>query len=157
MKTELILTGKTDASYLREGISSYEERLRFYTTFTKKELPDIKNASSLSKEQIKEREGDNILKQITNADYVILLDERGDKLTSEEFAGRVERWNLKGVKKVIFIIGGAYGFSESLYKRADERISLSCMTFSHQMVRLIFLEQLYRAYTIVKGEPYHHK
>lgn len=157
MKTELILTGKTDASYLREGISSYEERLRFYTTYTKKELPDIKYASSLSKEQIKEREGDNILKQITNADYVILLDERGDKLTSEEFAGRVERWNLKGVKKVIFIIGGAYGFSESLYKRADERISLSCMTFSHQMVRLIFLEQLYRAYTIVKGEPYHHK
>jgi len=157
MKTELILTGKTEASYLREGISVYEERIKFYTTYSRKELPDIKGASSLSKEQIKEREGENILKQITVSDYLILLDERGDAISSEGFAARIEKWNLRGIKKVVFVVGGAYGFSDSLYKRADEKISLSGMTFSHQMVRLIFLEQLYRAFTIINGEPYHHK
>ncbi|GAB1474642.1 23S rRNA (pseudouridine(1915)-N(3))-methyltransferase RlmH [Bacteroidota bacterium] len=157
MKTELILTGKTEASYLREGISIYEERIKFYTAYTRRELPDIKNASSLSREQIKEREGEAVLKLLNSADHVILLDEKGDNLTSEGFAARIERWNLRGIKKVVFVIGGAYGFSESLYKRGDEKISLSGMTFSHQMVRLIFLEQLYRAFTIINGEPYHHK
>ncbi len=157
MKIEFLLTGKTEAAYLKEGISLYEERLRHYTSYSKKEVPDIKNASSLSREQIKEREGEQILKNITEADELVLLDERGPAITSEEFAVRVERWNLRGVKKIVFAVGGAYGFSDSVHKRANDKISLSRMTFSHQMVRLIFLEQLYRAFTIIKGEPYHHK
>ncbi|MDP3437082.1 MAG: 23S rRNA (pseudouridine(1915)-N(3))-methyltransferase RlmH [Bacteroidales bacterium] len=157
MKIEFLLIGKTDTAYLKEGISLYEERLKYYTSYSKKEIPDVKNASSLSKEQIKEREGEQILKNIGEADELVLLDERGVTLTSEEFAARIERWNLRGVKKTVFAVGGAYGFSDAVYKRAHDKISLSRMTFSHQMVRVIFLEQLYRAFTINKGEPYHHK
>jgi 23S rRNA (pseudouridine1915-N3)-methyltransferase len=157
MKIEFLLIGKTEAAYLRDGISLYEERLKHYTSYSKKEIPDIKNSSSLSKEQVKEREGEQILKNLTETDELVLLDERGAQLTSEDFALRVERWSVRGVKKIVFAVGGAYGFSDALYKRANEKISLSRMTFSHQMVRVIFLEQLYRAFTIIKGEPYHHK
>ena len=151
------MTGKTEAAYLKEGISLYEERLKFYTSYSKKELPDVKNSSSLSKEQIKEREGEQILKNLGETDELVLLDERGALITSEDFAVKVERWSLRGVKKIVFAVGGAYGFSDAIYKRANDKISLSRMTFSHQMVRVIFLEQLYRAFTIIKGEPYHHK
>ncbi len=157
MKIEFLLTGKTEAAYLKEGISLYEERIKYYTSYSKKELPDVKNSSSLSKEQIKEREGEQILKNLGERDELVLLDERGALITSEDFAARVERWSLRGVKKIVFAVGGAYGFSDALYKRANDKISLSRMTFSHQMVRVIFLEQLYRAFTIIKGEPYHHK
>ncbi|PKO98664.1 MAG: 23S rRNA (pseudouridine(1915)-N(3))-methyltransferase RlmH [Bacteroidetes bacterium HGW-Bacteroidetes-8] len=157
MKIEFLLTGKTEAAYLKEGISLYEERLKFYTSYSKKELPDVKNSSSLSKEQIKEREGEQILKNLGETDELVLLDERGALITSEDFAVKVERWSLRGVKKIVFAVGGAYGFSDAIYKRANDKISLSRMTFSHQMVRVIFLEQLYRAFTIIKGEPYHHK
>lgn len=157
MKIEFLLTGKTEAAYLKEGISLYEERLKFYTSYSKKELPDVKNSSSLSREQIKEREGEQILKNLGEADELVLLDERGTQISSEDFASRVEKWSHRGVKKIVFVVGGAYGFSDALYKRANEMISLSRMTFSHQMVRVIFLEQLYRAFTIIKGEPYHHK
>lgn len=157
MKIEFLLIGKTEAAYLKEGISLYEERLKHYTSYSKKEIPDIKNSSSLSKEQVKEREGEQILKYLGETDELVLLDERGSPLTSEDFALRVERWSVRGVKKIVFAVGGAYGFSDSVYKRANDKISLSRMTFSHQMVRVIFLEQLYRAFTIIKGEPYHHK
>jgi len=157
MKIEFLLTGKTEAAYLKEGISLYEERLKHYTSYSRKEIPDIKNVSSLSREQIKEREGEQILKCLSEADEIVLLDEVGATITSEEFASRIERWNLRGVKKIVFVVGGAYGFSDAVYKRANNKLALSRMTFSHQMVRLIFLEQLYRAFTINKGEPYHHK
>lgn len=157
MKIELLLTGKTDLDYLKTGISLYEQRLKHYCTYTRREIPELKQASSLKENQIKEKEGELILKGISEQDHLILLDQRGEALTSEEFALRLENWALRGVKKVIFTVGGAYGFSEKVYKRANGKISLSNMTFSHQMVRLIFTEQLYRAFTIVKGEPYHHK
>ncbi|HBZ24897.1 MAG TPA: 23S rRNA (pseudouridine(1915)-N(3))-methyltransferase RlmH [Rikenellaceae bacterium] len=157
MKIEFLLIGKTEAAYLKEGISLYEERLKHYTSYSKKEIPEIKNSSSLSKEQIKEKEGEQILKNLTETDELVLLDERGAQLTSEDFALRVERWSVRGIKKIVFAVGGAYGFSDAVYKRSNDKISLSRMTFSHQMVRVIFLEQLYRAFTIIKGEPYHHK
>lgn len=157
MKIELLLTGKTDLEYLKTGISLYEQRLKHYCTYNRREIPELKQVSSLKENQIKEKEGELILKNIAEQDVLILLDQHGDKITSEEFALRIENWAVRGIKKVIFTVGGAYGFSEKVYERANGKISLSPMTFSHQMVRLIFTEQLYRAFTIVKGEPYHHK
>ncbi len=135
----------------------YEERVKFYTPFLKRELPDIKKAALLTKEQIKERECEAVLKCILKEDYIVLLDVQGEKISSEEFAQKIEKWRGRGLKRLMFVIGGAYGFSQALYGRADERLSLSSMTFSHQMVRLLFLEQLYRACTIINKEPYHHK
>ncbi len=157
MKIELLLTGKTDLDYLKKGISLYEERLKHYCTYSRKEIPELKQVSALNENQIKEKEGELILKNIVESDILILLDQRGDLLSSEEFALRIENWGVRGIKKVIFTVGGAYGFSEKVYNRANGKISLSAMTFSHQMVRLIITEQLYRAFTIIKGEPYHHK
>lgn len=157
MKIELLLTGKTDLEYIKTGISLYEQRLKHYCTYSRKEIPELKQAISLKESQIKEKEGEFILKNIKDQDFLILLDEQGDKISSEEFAVRLENWAVRGIKKVIFTVGGAYGFSDKVYQRANGKISLSNMTFSHQMVRLIFSEQLYRAFTIIKGEPYHHK
>ena len=148
MKIELLLTGKTEQGYLKEGIALYEERLRHYCGFVRKELPDKKS---------KELEGDAIIKNIKESDYVILLDEKGKAFSSVQFAQTIENMGVRAVKKIIFVVGGAYGFSDSVYKRANDILSLSPMTFSHQMVRLIFTEQLYRAFTIIRGEPYHHK
>ena len=147
MKLILLLTGKTESQWLKNGIDLYEERLRHYVGYQRIEIPELKSVSS----------GEMILKYVKPNDELILLDERGEEFSSEKFAAHLERKSIYGTKSVIFVIGGAYGFSEELYKRANEKISLSKMTFSHQMVRLIFLEQLYRAYTIIKGEPYHHK
>jgi len=147
MKLILLLTGKTESQWLKNGIELYEERLRHYVGYQRIEIPELKSVSS----------GEMILKYVKPNDELILLDERGEEFSSEKFAAHLERKSIYGTKSVIFVIGGAYGFSEELYKRANEKISLSKMTFSHQMVRLIFLEQLYRAYTIIKGEPYHHK
>lgn len=157
MKISLLLIGKTAFPYLREGIALYEKRLGFYTNYTRVEILDIKSVSALSKEQIKIKEGELILKQVKPADGLILLDERGKQFTSEDWAQHLEKKIVYSGKDIVFVIGGAYGFSQAVYDRADEMMSLSRMTFSHQMVRLIFLEQLYRAFTIMKGEPYHHQ
>lgn len=156
MKTELILVGKTQNKHFVAGINDYVERLSHYMPFSVVTLPDLKATKNLSEEQQKEREGELILKQLTPADTVVLLDEHGKELRSVEYA----EWLLKkqsSSRKLVFVIGGPYGFSEAVYRRADDKLSLSRMTFSHQMVRLIFVEQLYRACTILKGEPYHHE
>lgn len=157
MKITLLLMGKTAFSYLNEGISLYEKRLSFYVNYTKIEIPELKGASSLREEQIKEREGELILKNIRPTEEVVLLDAKGEKFTSEAFAAYIEKKIIYGGKDIVFVVGGAYGFSKEVYGRACGMVSLSEMTFSHQIVRLIFLEQLYRAFTIIKGEPYHHK
>lgn len=157
MKIELLTIGKTDQGYLTEGIKVYENRLRHYCNYSRREIPELKQASSLRESQIKEREGELVLKQVNDGDTLVLLDERGVRVTSEGFSEKLEALMVRGTKRLVFLIGGAYGFSDAVYKRADGMISLSAMTFSHQMVRLIFTEQLYRAFTIIKGEPYHHK
>lgn len=157
MDFNLITIGKTKLPFVIEGIQEYNRRLRHYLPFNIIELPDIKNSKSLSETAQKEVEGRSILSKISDADYVILLDERGKEPTSVHFAEKIEKLLGSGRKKVIFIIGGPYGFSDELYKRADELLSLSKMTFNHEMVRMFFVEQLYRAMTILKGEPYHHK
>ena len=157
MNITLIAIGKTAFPYLKDGMKIYEERLSHYTRFSKIEIPDIKNASSLTREQIIEKEGQQILSKVKPSDCVVLMDERGKMYTSIEMAGEIDKKINLGIKNLIFVIGGAYGFSEAVYQRADSKISLSKMSFSHQMVRLIFEEQLYRAFTILKGEPYHHE
>lgn len=156
MKVELILVGKTTSKHIGACFEDYKERIGHYLPFSVMIIPELKNTNSLSEEQQKEREGENILKQIQAQDTVVLLDEHGQEFRSIEFASWVEK-KQQTSRRLIFIIGGPYGFSSSIYKRANEKISLSKMTFSHQMVRLIFTEQLYRACTIIKGEPYHHE
>ncbi|MEM8528813.1 MAG: 23S rRNA (pseudouridine(1915)-N(3))-methyltransferase RlmH [Bacteroidota bacterium] len=156
MKIELWLIGKTNFSYLREGTALYEKRLGHYLSFEKKVLPDAKIGKKATPEQIKQAEGKLILSKLNAGNALILLDENGKQRSSEQFAGFMQQQLQMSHKKIIFQIGGAYGFSTEVYQRANFKISLSKMTFSHQMVRLIFLEQLYRAMTILKGEPYHH-
>lgn len=156
MKTELWLIGKTSFSYLQEGMDIYQKRLKHYLPFKVLIIPDIKNRKSLKEEQIKQKEGQEILKKINPDDCLILMDENGKHYDSVAFSQFIERHLQHSYKRIIFQIGGAYGFSDAVYKRANAKISLSKMTFSHQMVRLIFLEQLYRGMTILKGEPYHH-
>ncbi len=157
MKIILLLVGKTEFPWVRSGMELYEERIKHYVSYQRVEIPELKAAGSLSQQQIKDREGEAIIKILKPNDELILMDERGKEFTSEKLASHIEKKSIHGTKNVVFAIGGAYGFSEEVYKRANESISLSKMTFSHQMVRVIFLEQLYRAYTIIKGEPYHHK
>ena len=161
MKIKLICVGKTDFSFVEEGMKLYSSRLKHYCKFSEVYIPALKGASSLSKDQIKDKEGELILKEIgavkgkAPGKKVVLLDERGENLSSEARAGKLEK-DIALEKEVCFVIGGAYGFSKAIYDAADGLLSLSRMTFSHQIVRLIFLEQLYRAMTIIKGEPYHH-
>lgn len=157
MKVKLIAIGKTNAAYLREGEEEYDKRLRHYVAFETIYLPDVKNAKSYSEQQLKDKEGEVFLAKIERQDYLVLLDENGHESTSEAFAVYLDKQQMMSVKTLVFLIGGAFGFSEAVYQRSDHRMSLSKMTFSHQMVRLIFKEQLYRAFTIIKGEPYHHK
>ncbi|MEL7586783.1 MAG: 23S rRNA (pseudouridine(1915)-N(3))-methyltransferase RlmH [Prolixibacteraceae bacterium] len=157
MKVKLIVVGKTDKTYLQEGISIYHERISHYLPFEYRIIPDIKNTRRLPEEIQKEKEGELLLSQINPTDEIILLDERGKEFKSPEFARFLEKKMLDGTKTLVFIIGGPYGFSKKLVDAATSKISLSRMTFSHQMVRLIFSEQLYRALTILKGEPYHHE
>lgn len=157
MKTCLLVIGKTDAAYIREGIEEYEKRLRRYIPYEMKVLPDVKNAKSMGEGIQKEKEGEMILEQLQPTDYVILLDERGRQYTSVEFSEFLAQKMLGGIKRLVFIVGGPYGFAEAVYQRGNDKISLSKMTFSHQMVRMIFAEQIYRAMTILKGEPYHHE
>ena len=152
----MIMVGKTDVKWVKEGLELYAGRLSHYIQFTINEIPELKNASALSRDQIKQKEGELILKKIRNSDCLILLDERGKLQTSLEWASWIQG-RLSGGRDLVFVIGGAYGFSKDVYDRAEGMVSLSKMTFSHQMVRAIFLEQLYRAFTILRGEPYHHE
>lgn len=156
MKTELWLIGKTSFDYLQDGMGIYQKRLKHYLPFKTLIIPDIKNRKKLTAEQIKQKEGDEIFKKLKKEDCLILLDENGKHYDSVAFAKFLERQLQHSHKRIIFQIGGAYGFSKAVYARANAKISLSKMTFSHQMVRLIFLEQLYRGMTILKHEPYHH-
>lgn len=157
MKIALLTVGRTDKDWVKQGLDIYVSRLRHYIPFSVTEIPELKNVSALSRDQIKAREGELILKNIRPADDVILLDEHGKEFSSTEFAKILQDKISYVGKDIVFVIGGAYGFSEAVYQRASSRISLSRMTFSHQMVRTIFTEQLYRAFTIMKGEPYHHE
>lgn len=157
MKITLLTVGKTDKDWVKEGLDIYVSRLKHYIPFSVVEIPELKNVSALSKDQIKTREGELILKNVRPTDDVILMDERGKQYTSVELA-RVLQDKISYIgKDIVFVIGGAYGFSDDVYSRADSKISLSKMTFSHQMVRAIFAEQIYRAFTIMRGEPYHHE
>ena len=157
MNVTLLTVGKTDVKWVKEGLDLYVSRLKHYVPFSVVEIPELKKVSSLTHQQIKEKEGELILKQVGPSDTLVLMDEHGREYRSLEFAEFIEKQMASGAKNVIFTIGGAYGFSEEVYQRANLKISLSKMTFSHQMVRAIFAEQLYRAFTILKGEPYHHE
>ena len=157
MKVSLICVGKTDEKYLIEGIENYLKRLKFYINFKLVIIPDIKNSKNLSQNQQKEKEAELIFSKLNNSDYVILLDEKGKQLSSSAFAGELQSLMNQSIKQIAFVIGGPYGFSEKVYQAAHEKISMSKMTFSHQMIRLIFVEQIYRAMTILNGGPYHHE
>lgn len=156
MKIVLLVIGKTDAGYFVEAIREYASRLVHYLPFELQVIPDIKNVRNLSETQQKEKEGELILKTLQAGDYLVLLDEKGKEFTSVQFAAYLEKKMQTVPKRLVFVVGGPYGFSEAVYSASSEKISLSKMTFSHQMVRLIFVEQIYRAMTILAGEPYHH-
>ncbi len=156
MKTVLLQVGKTNQRGYQAIISDYAERLKHYCQFEIITIPELKGTKALSQEQQKKLEASLILKQITSSDFVVLLDERGKELSSTELASWIEKKQQSAIRRLVFVIGGPYGFASKVYDRADEKLSLSRMTFSHQMVRMIFIEQLYRAFTIIKGEHYHH-
>ena len=156
MKSLLILVGKTTGKHFQAGIADYVERIGHYMPFDVVTIPELKNTKNLTEEQQKSAEGELILRQLQPADTVVLLDEHGRQLRSVEFARWLEQ-KRNTARRLVFIIGGPYGFSPSVYSRANEQLSLSLMTFSHQMIRLVFTEQVYRACTIIKGDPYHHE
>ena len=156
MKIVFLVIGKTDESYLDTGILKYIKRLEHYVPFEMKIIPDIKNRKTLTEDQQKKAEGELILSNINIGDDLVLLDENGKTFSSVAFSQWIEKQMNIGSKRMIFVVGGPYGFSKEVYAKAKFKISLSEMTFSHQMIRLIFVEQLYRAFTIIKGEPYHH-
>ncbi len=156
MKIWLVVTGKTDAPWLKQGLEVYLKRIRHYLPFEMKVIADLKNSASLSRNLQKEKEGEALLAFLGNRSEVYLLDENGEEQTSRQLAAMVERKMVGGCRELFFVIGGPYGFPEEVITRATGKISLSKLTFSHQMVRLLFAEQLYRALTIIRGEPYHH-
>ena len=156
MKIKLICIGKTGKGFLVDGENEYLNRLKHYVNIERIEIPDLKNAKKLSIEQIKSLEGKEIMSKINPGEQLILLDDKGKDFTSEKFADFIQKKFNQGGKALVFVIGGAYGFSKEVYDRSDSLLSLSKMTFSHQMIRMIFFEQVYRAMTILKGEPYHH-
>ncbi len=157
MNIKLLAIGKTDNKQLQLLIDDYSKRLSFYIKFELEILPDIKNVKNLSESQQKEKEGELILAKLSQTDVLILLDENGATFSSESFADELQKKMNSGVKTLVYVIGGPYGFSPAVYEKAGGKISLSRMTFSHQMVRLFFIEQLYRGFTILKNEPYHHR
>lgn len=157
MNIELIVVGKTDMKEVETLVAMYAKRLNHYVRFAITTIADVRNTKKLSEGEQKRLEGEAILRLLTPSDYVMLLDEHGAELRSIEFADLVEKRMSAGIKRLVFLIGGPYGFSEAVYARANGKLSLSKMTFSHQIVRAIFLEQLYRAFTILKNEPYHHE
>ena len=157
MKIELAVIGKTSIGYLKQGIDEYIKRLKHYVPFEIKYIDDIKNTKNISEDQQKRTEGAKILSLLDKSDFVVLLDEHGKEYTSMQYSSYIQKRMLIGAKKVVFVIGGPYGFSQEVYDRANDKISFSKMTFNHEMIRLIFTEQLYRAYTIINHEPYHHE
>ena len=157
MKITLVAVGKTDIPWVRDGVEMYRSRIAHYVPFSIVEIPELKNVSALSREQIKAREGELVMKHVKPSDRVVLLDERGREYRSLEFSAALSERMAREGRDIVFVIGGAYGFSDQVYSRSDSKISLSKMTFSHQIVRTIFAEQLYRAFTIMRGEPYHHE
>ena len=157
MKITLLSLGKTEEKYVKEGIEIYLKRLKHYIKLEVNDLPELKNTKNLSVEQQKKKEAEMLIKCISSTDYVVLLDERGTELSSLSFADYINKRMLASTQNLVFVIGGPYGFDQTIYERANDKISLSKMTFSHQMVRLFFVEQIYRAFTILKGEPYHHE
>ena len=157
MKIKLLAIGKTDNKHLVQLIDEYKNRLKHYTNFELEIIADIKNAKNLSELQQKEKEGELIVSKIQNVDNLVLLDDKGTHFTSKEFANYLQKKMNRGIKQLVFVIGGPYGFSEAIYAKAQEKISFSKMTFSHQMIRLFIVEQVYRGFTILKNEPYHHE
>jgi len=157
MQIKLIAIGKTDDKQLLMLIEQYQKRLKHYIKFDLDIIPDIKNVKNLSEKQQKEKEGDLILKKLSPTDVLILLDENGKQFTSVEFSNYLQKKMNSGIKQLVFVIGGPYGFSEAVYQKAQGKVSLSKMTFSHQMIRLFVVEQIYRGFTILKNEPYHHQ
>jgi 23S rRNA (pseudouridine1915-N3)-methyltransferase len=157
MNIKLLAIGKTDHKSLQALIDEYTKRLSFYIKFDLEIIQDIKNVKNLSESQQKEKEGEILLSKITTTDYLVLLDENGATYTSVAFSNFLQKKMNSGTKTLVFVIGGPYGFSEAVYQKAQSKISLSSMTFSHQMIRLFFIEQLYRGFTILKNEPYHHQ
>jgi len=157
MKIKLLAIGKTDNKHLIQLIEEYQKRLKHYIKFELDIIPDIKNVKNLSEAQQKEKEGELILNKLQNTDQLILLDDKGKHFTSIEFSQFLQKKMNSGIKQMVLVIGGPYGFSEKVYKKAQGKISLSKMTFSHQMIRLFIVEQLYRGFTILRNEPYHHE
>ena len=155
MRINLVCIGKTDDKEINQLVKYYQNRFPKHWNFDIIEIPDVKNAKNLSPDLLKKEEAKLFLNQTDNSDYIVLLDENGKQFTSREFSGKIDHWMNSSVKKVSFFIGGAYGFSSEIYDRANEKISLSKMTFTHQMIRLFFIEQLYRADQILQGKPYH--
>jgi len=157
VKIEFLVVGKTQISFVKAGEQEYFKRLKHYIPINYKVIPDVKKGKGRSHEELKKKEGEAILASIQPADILVLLDEGGKEMSSVEFSKFINEKLIHGTKRLVFIVGGAYGFSDDVYKRSQFKLSLSQMTFSHQMVRMIFLEQLYRAFTIIRGEPYHHE
>jgi 23S rRNA (pseudouridine1915-N3)-methyltransferase len=157
MKIALLQTGKTTDKHISELADLYSNRIKKYTGFEIITIPDVKNTKNMPVQEQKAKEATKIIQSVTDDDYIILLDERGKELRTLEFSGTLEKMFFLPKKRIVFIIGGPWGFSEAVYKRADYKMSLSKMTYPHQLVRLLFLEQLYRVFTIIKGEPYHHE
>ena len=157
MQIKLIAIGKTDNKQLIQLIEAYQKRLKFYIKFDFVIIPDIKNVKHLSESQQKQKEGELILNKINSSDALILLDENGKQMDSVAFSSFLQKYMNSGIKQLVFVIGGPYGFSQDVYAKSKGKLSLSKMTFSHQMVRLFFIEQLYRGFTILRNEPYHHK
>jgi 23S rRNA (pseudouridine1915-N3)-methyltransferase len=157
MKIILLSVGKTDENSIAQLIEMYQKRVNFYIPFETETVPDIKNTKKLSEKEQKKQEGQSLIKALQPTDYVVLLDDKGKHFSSVEFAQFMEKKTHSVPKRLVFVVGGPYGFSEEMYGRANEKLSLSKMTFTHQMVRLVFAEQLYRAMTILNNEPYHHE
>ncbi len=157
MKILVLFLGKTGKSYIKEGIDDYLNRIKFYLPLEVRIIPDLKKSNNLTIEMQKEKEGQLILSHINKGDQLVLLDERGVEYSSVEFSKWIEKKMISSIHQLVFAVGGAYGFPDAVYQRADYKISLSKLTFSHQMVRMIFAEQMYRAMTIIKNEPYHHE
>jgi 23S rRNA (pseudouridine1915-N3)-methyltransferase len=157
MKIVILAVGKTDDARIEDLVEIYAQRLKHYVNFELQLVPDLKNTKNMNEERQKQEEGKMIAQQLENSDFVTLLDERGKRFSSLQFAGLINKRSVSGLKRLIFIIGGPYGFSKEIYDRSNSKISLSDMTFSHQMVRLFATEQIYRAFTILKNEPYHHE
>ena len=156
MKISLFVIGKTNHSYLSPGIDDYTKRINHYIPFNIQYIADAKNTKSLSQSQQQQAEGQNLLNAFDKSDYVVLLDERGKEFTSKDFSSFIEKKMQTVAKRLVFVVGGPYGFSDDVYQRANEKISLSKMTFPHDLIRLVFTEQLYRSFTIMNNEPYHH-